>query len=122
MKVLIVDDSKFIREVYKLELNQENIEVVVAEDGEKGLELAKTAKPDVILLDMMLPGIDGFEVIEKLKSDPELSKIAIVVFSSLRQQSDIDKALKRGVLKYLPKDEYTPKKVAAELKSVLKAK
>lgn len=119
MRILIIDDSKFIRTVYKSELNQENIEVELAETGEEGLEKARTAKPDVILLDMMLPGIDGFEVLERLKNDSGLRKIPVVVFSTLSQQSDIEEALKRGAVKYLPKDDYTPKKVAEELKQIL---
>ena len=69
----------------------------------------------------MLPGIDGFEVLEKLKANPELEKIAVVVFSTLSQASDIKKALARGAVKYLPKNDYTPKRVAAELKQILKS-
>ena len=119
MKVLIIDDDKFIRTVYESELHQENIEVELAEDGEKGLEKARSVKPDLILLDMILPGMSGFELLEKLKADDELKKIPVVVFSSLNQQSDIDEAVKLGAVKYLPKDTHSPSQIVEEIKKIL---
>ncbi len=119
MKVLIIDDDKFIRTVYQSEFNQENIEAEVAENGEAGLEKAKSGKPDLILLDMMLSEKDGFEVLGELKSDTSLKSIPVIVFSSLNQQSDIDEAMKLGAVKYLPKDAYSPKQIVEEAKKIL---
>jgi CheY-like chemotaxis protein len=118
MKVLIIDDDKFIREVYKSELNQENIEVELAESGEEGLEKVKSLKPDLILLDMILPGKSGFDILGELQTDAELKKIPVIVFSSLSQQSDIDEANKLGCSRYLPKDNYSPKQIVDEIKKI----
>jgi two-component system, OmpR family, response regulator VicR len=114
MKVLIIDDDNFIRTVYKSALNQENIEVEVAADGDEGLAKAKQFKPDAILLDMILPKKDGFEVLKGLKS----KKIPTIVFSSLHQQGDIDEALRLGAMKYLPKDQYSPGQIIDEIKKL----
>ncbi|MEK7453104.1 MAG: response regulator [Patescibacteria group bacterium] len=122
MKVLIIDDDNFIREVYKSELNQENIEVELAESGEVGLEKVKSIKVDLILLDMMLPQKSGFDVLTELKKDAELSKIPVIVFSSLSQQSDIDEAKRLGCLMYLPKDTYSPNQIVDEIKKIILGK
>jgi len=119
MKVLIIDDDKFTRTVYESELHQENIDAVLAEDGERGLALARESKPDLILLDMILPKKSGFEVLEDLQRDPELQNIPVVIFSSLRQQHDIDEAMKLGAVQYLPKDSHSPKQIVEEIKKIL---
>ena len=118
MRVLIIDDDKLIRTIYKFKLSQENIVVELAESGEAGLEKVKSSKPDLILLDMILPGEDGFNVLKKLKSNPESKKIPVIVFSALSQQSDIDEAMKLGATKYLPKDKYSPEQIIEEIKKI----
>ncbi|MBI5306339.1 response regulator [Candidatus Wolfebacteria bacterium] len=119
MKVLIIDDDKFIRTVYESQLQQENIDVELAPDGESGLVKAKSAKPDLILLDMILPQKDGFEILKELKANSNLKNIPVVVFSSLSQQNDIDEAFKLGAIKYLPKDTYSPAQIVEEIKNIL---
>ena len=116
MKILIIEDDKFIRTVYKSQFNQENFEVELAQDGEEGWQKIIDTKPDLILLDMILPKKDGFSILEDLQKDEELQKIPVIVFSALSQQSDIDKAMKLGAKKYLPKDQYTPKQIIEEIK------
>ena len=119
MKVLIIDDDKFIRTIYASSLKQENINVVTAANGEKGLETAKTEKPNLILLDMILPGKHGLDVLKEIKTVPELAKIPVVIFSSLNQQTDIDQATALGAIKYLPKDQLSPDQIIAEIKKLL---
>ena len=116
MRVLIIDDNKFIRTVLKFKLSQENIITGLAESGEVGLEKVKSLKPDLILLDIILPGKNGFEILKKLKSDPDLKKIPVFVFSALNQPNDIEEAMKLGAMKYLPKTEYSAEQIIDEIK------
>lgn len=118
MKVLLIDDDNFIRKIYKFELSKENIEVDLAESAEIGLEKIKSSKPDLILLDMMLPGKNGFDVLSELQADEELKKIPVIVFSSLSQESDIKKAMDLGCAKYLPKDTYSTNEIIGEIKNI----
>lgn len=119
MKVLIVDEDKFIRTVYKSELNRENIEVETVADGSDVISQAKKIQPDLILLDVILPGENGFVILENLKNDSDLKNIPVIVFSCLSQQSDIDKAMKLGATKYLPKNKYSLSQVVGEIKKIL---
>lgn len=119
MKVLIIDDDKFIQTVYESELHQENIEVFLANDGVEGLELAKKEKPDVILLDLIMPHMDGFIFLRECKKAPKLKKIPVIVSTALEQQRDIDEVMGLGALKYLPKDQYSPNQVIEEIKKTL---
>ncbi|MDD4625099.1 MAG: response regulator [Candidatus Paceibacterota bacterium] len=119
MKVLIVDDDKFVQAVYKSGFIKERIEVDLAQDGEEGLEKARKALPDLILLDLIMPRLDGFDFLEEAKKDPALKKIPVIVFSVLSQQSDIDKALELGAFKYMAKDIYMPNQIIEEAKKML---
>jgi len=118
MKVLLIDDDNFIRKIYKFELSKENIEVDLAESAEIGLEKVKFSKPDLILLDMMLPGKNGFDVLSELQADEEFKKIPVIVFSSLSQENDIKKAMDLGCVKYLPKDTHSTDKIISEIKDI----
>jgi DNA-binding NarL/FixJ family response regulator len=86
--------------------------------AQEGLEKVKSLKPDLILLDMILPGKSGFDILGELQTDAELKKIPVIVFSSLSQQSDIDEANKLGCSRYLPKDNYSPKQIVDEIKKI----
>lgn len=119
MKVLIIEDDKVISTVYESELHQENIEVDVAQNGEEGLEKARKSKPDLILLDMILPRKNGFEVLEELKKDKMLNKIPVVVSSALSQKVDIDEAMKLGAYKYLSKENFSQKQIIREVVNIL---
>lgn len=119
MKILIIDDEKFVQAIYKSGFVKEQIDVDLAKDGKDGLEKAKQSPPDIILLDLIMPEMDGFEFLEEAKKDEDLKKIPVVVFSALSQQSDIDKALSLGALKYMAKDIYMPNQIIEEVKKIL---
>jgi DNA-binding response OmpR family regulator len=119
MKVLIIEDDNFIRTLYESELHQENIEVELAADGEEGLNKAKKVKPDLILLDLILPKKNGFEVLEILKKDEKLKKIPVVILSALSQKVDIDEAMKLGAIRYLTKEDYSQKQITKEILDIL---
>jgi DNA-binding response OmpR family regulator len=118
-KILVVEDDKFLRKVISLKLDREGYEVSEAVDGEKGAEKIKKEKPDLVLLDLILPGIDGFEVLSKVKTDPVLSKIPIIILSNLGQKDDIEKGLKMGANDYLVKAHFTPDEIITKIKLIL---
>jgi len=118
-KVLIIEDDKFLRELMAQKLIKENYEVSEAIDGEEGLQKIKEEKPDLILLDLILPGIDGFQILSQLKSDPALSAIPVIILSNLGQREDIEKGLNLGAVDYLIKAHFTPGEIIDKVKNVL---
>ncbi len=118
-KILIVEDDKFLRELISKKLTNENYQTVAAETGEIGLKMAQEEKPGLILLDLILPGIDGFGVLTKLKDDPSTASIAVIILSNLGQREDIERGLKLGAADYLVKAHFTPNEIIGKIKNVL---
>lgn len=119
-KILVVEDDRFLRELISQKLLKEGYDIVEAVDGEKGIELARSEKPDLILLDLILPGIDGFEVLARIKSDPEASMAPVIILSNLGQKDDIEKGLKMGATDYLIKAHFTPAEIVEKIRAVIK--
>ena len=118
--ILIIEDDKFLRELITRKLLNEAYEVSEAVDGEEGIKKIKEEKPDLILLDLILPGIDGFEVLSKKKEDPALASIPVIILSNLGQKDDVEKGLKMGAVDYLIKAHFTPGEIIEKIKVVLK--
>ena len=118
--ILIIEDDKFLRELIAQKLIKENFEVFEAVDGEEGIKKIKSKKPDLILLDLILPGIDGFEVLSRMKEDPTLTSIPVIILSNLGQKEDVEKGLKLGVADYLIKAHFTPGEIVDKVKAALK--
>lgn len=104
-KILFVDDDNFLRKVYQSELSEHNYEVIVAEDGEQGLHMALTEDPDLVILDMIMPKMNGFEVLTAMQNDLKARDIPVIILSNLGQEDDIRKGLDLGAVDYLVKDE-----------------
>ncbi|MFA6376733.1 MAG: response regulator [Candidatus Paceibacterota bacterium] len=119
-KILIVEDDKFLRELIVRKLTNENYDVVEAVDGEQGLQKTKEDKPDLILLDLILPGIDGFEVLAQKKEDPFIASIPVIVLSNLGQKEDVDKGLSLGATDYLIKAHFTPGEIIEKVRNIIK--
>ena len=119
-KILIVEDDKFLRELISQKLLKEGYDIVEAVDGEKGIESANKEKPYLVLLDLILPGIDGFEVLAKLKADPKLSNIPVIILSNLGQKIDIEKGIEMGAVDFLIKAHFTPGEIVEKIDAVLK--
>lgn len=119
-KILIIEDDKFLRELIGQKLLKEGYDIVEAVDGEKGIKSIKDEKPDLVLLDLILPGMDGFEVLTKVKEDAEISQIPVIILSNLGQKDDIEKGLKMGAVDYLIKAHFTPGEIIDKIKIVLK--
>ncbi len=118
-KILVVEDDKFLREMISRKLDKEGYEVIQAMDGEKGEEAIKKEKPDLVLLDLILPGIDGFEVLERTKKDPELSEIPVIILSNLGQKNEVERGLNLGAIDFLIKAHFTPAEIILKIKEVL---
>src|SRR5580698_4990329 len=118
VKILLVDDSKPILHANQRVLIKAGYEVVCAEDGESALALAREHKPDLILLDMILPKLSGPEVLQHLKSEPATSEIPVVVLSSLSEKNR-EKLLEAGAEEYLEKNLLMPEKGVNLLPKVL---
>lgn len=103
MKILLVEDDKFFREFYAYKLKERNIEVGQAGDGEEALKIIPEFMPDLILLDLIMPKKDGFEVLSDLSHDPALCQIPVLVFSTLGQEKDVERARFLGAKGYINK-------------------
>ena len=119
--ILIVEDDRFLRELIYQKLSNENFNVSEAVDGEEGIKKIKEEKPDLVLLDLILPGIDGFEVLSRAKQDPDekINKIPIIILSNLGQKEDIEKGTKLGATDYLVKAHFTPGEIIEKVRTIL---
>ena len=118
--ILIVEDDKFLRELIAQKLVKEGYEISEAIDGEEGIKKIKEEKPSLVLLDLILPGIDGFEILSKMKEDPALAQIPVIILSNLGQKEDVERGLKLGAVDYLIKAHFTPGEIIEKVKNVLK--
>jgi len=118
--ILIIEDDKFLRELVAQKLLKEDYDVVEAVDGEEGVRKIKEEKPDLVLLDLILPGIDGFEVLTRMGKDPEIASIPVIVLSNLGQKEDVERGLKLGAKDYLIKAHFTPGEIIEKIKKYLK--
>ncbi|MCK4473947.1 response regulator [Candidatus Parcubacteria bacterium] len=119
-KILIIEDDRFLRELITRKLTQEDFNVSEAVDGEEGIKKLKKEKADLVLLDLILPGIDGFEVLSQAKKDPEISSIPIIILSNLGQKDDVEKGMKLGANGYLIKAHFAPGEIIEKIKTILK--
>ena len=117
--VLVVEDDQFLRDLIVKKLEDEGFKTAQAVDGEEGLRLIRENKPDIILLDLILPGIDGFEVLKQTKADPVISSIPIVILSNLGQKDDVDRGMELGAKDYLIKAHFTPGEIVQKVKEIL---
>lgn len=119
VKVLLVEDDNLIQEMYETILKLRNFEVELASDGVEGLEKTRALKPDVILLDVMMPKMNGLEMLEKLKNDPQIRDIPVIMLSNLADDEHIRQALSLGALQYIIKSEHVPKEIADMVEQTL---
>lgn len=119
-KILLVEDDKFLSEMYVTKLIESGFDVETAGDGQEALEKVTQYGPDLILLDIVLPKIDGFEVLQTLKKNVQTKDIAVVALTNLGQKEEVEKGLKLGAIDYVIKAHFTPTEVVAKVKKILK--
>ena len=117
--ILFIEDESALQKTFGEILTQEGYQMVSALDGEVGLRLAKGKKPDLILLDLILPKIHGFDVLKKLKEENETRDIPVIVLTNLERLEDVGKVLELGAAAYLVKANYTLEEVIEKIKKVL---
>lgn len=117
-KILLADDEEDIKAVVSLFLQSKGYEVVTAFDGLAAIDMAKTEKPDLILLDVMMPVVNGYEVCERLKADEQTRSIPIVMLSAMAQSESVDKGLSAGAADYVTKP-FEPSHLEAVIQRIL---
>jgi CheY-like chemotaxis protein len=118
-KILIIEDDPLMSRMYQKIFKFEGFEVDFAGDGEAGLDKIRTGKPTLVLLDIMMPKMNGLEVLDKVKLDPETKDIPIIMLTNLAGTQDAEAALEKGAVKYIIKSEYEPKAVVNMVKEIL---
>lgn len=118
-KVLIVEDDAFILGMYVKKLQHEQCATLVATDGERGLETARVERPDIILLDILLPRMDGLFVLEQLKRDPATRDIPVIILSNLNDEKVIEKGYALGAAAFVVKAHNEPAEVVEKVKRVI---
>lgn len=119
-RVLVVEDDQFLRELLERKLKSEGFAVETAIEGESALAKVKSFTPEIVLLDVILPGVDGFSILEQLKADPTLVGIPVVMLTNLGQKDDVEKGMKLGAVGYLVKAHFTPGDIVEKVKETLK--
>jgi DNA-binding response OmpR family regulator len=118
-RVLLVEDEPALSDIYKTRLEMDGYAVTTAFDGIAGFAAAVHDAPDVILLDVMLPGKDGFAVLTDLKANPVTERIPVIILSNLGQDYEVQRGKKLGANRFLTKANLTPNEVSREVASVL---
>ncbi len=118
-KVLIVEDDPLMSRMYQKIFSFEKYEVEVAADGEEGLTKATSSNPTIILLDVMMPKMNGLQVLEKLKADANTKNIPVIMLTNLAGQQDAESALSKGAVKYIVKSEHDPKEITNMVKEII---
>lgn len=118
-KVLIVDDDQFLLDMYALKFRESGFDVDVAENGKKAIQKVEEFKPDVILLDVVMPAVDGFEVLSEVKEKKLVPGVKVIMLTNLGQKDDTERGMALGADDYIVKAHFTPTEVVDRVKSIL---
>src|SRR4030042_3598237 len=121
-KILLVEDYKTIQQLYRNKLTLEQYQVITADNGMEAIKILSQEKPDIILLDLMMPVMDGYKVLQVIKTDPKLSGIPVLVFSAKGQPEEVEKALNLGASGYIVKATTKPNEVVEQIRKALSQK
>lgn len=117
--ILLIEEDAFLLEIYKKKFEMEKFKVTVARDGEAGLKAIQKKGPDVVVLDIVIPKMDGFMVLEHAKKNPQTAKIPIIIMTNLGQTHDVEKGFALGAFDYLIKTHNQPTEVIDAVKKAL---
>jgi DNA-binding response OmpR family regulator len=122
MKILIVDDDEFLLEMYALKFKEAGFELDVARTGKDAIDKAHTFVPDIVLLDIVLPEMDGYEVLQSMRREKEGKKMFIVMLTNLGQKDDAERSIRLGADDYVVKAHFTPSEVVRKVQKLLQKK
>ncbi|MCK4919043.1 MAG: response regulator [Candidatus Pacebacteria bacterium] len=118
-KVLIIEDDVYISEMYKIKFESENYKTVITNNGSEVINLIKKEKPNIILLDIVMPVMDGFDVLKIIKSNKKFNNIPVVMLTNLSQKESIERVFELGAKGYIVKSHFTPSEVVKKVKDIL---
>ena len=121
-KIVVAEDDQFLSNAYRVKLTKEGFEVKMVGDGQELMNLLKTYRPDIIILDLLMPVKDGFEAIKEIKASPSLKNIPVIIASNLGQKNDIDQGKALGASDYIIKSDLSLEDLVAKIKSLLGTK
>lgn len=119
VKILIIEDEELIIRLLQRKLVSVGYEVTVATNGEEGLAKMKEIRPDMVLCDIVMPKVSGFEVLEAMSKDEELKKLPVMIISNSGQPAELDRAKRYGVKGWLVKTEFDPREVVEKVAAIL---
>jgi DNA-binding response OmpR family regulator len=120
-KILFIEDDPLINKIYSTRLKTDGYEVFTAENGEEGLKMAEDNNPDIIILDIMMPRVDGFAVLEKLRNDERFKLKPIIMYSNLNNEDEIKRAKQMGVTEFVIKANLSPTQMVTKIKQYIEA-
>jgi len=118
-KILIVEDEEYLLDMYKMKFTSAGYDVTTAVNGVEGLELASTGKFDLVLLDLIMPKMNGYQVLDELRSNEATKNLPVYILSNLGQGSEIDQGLNHGANGYLVKSSFTPSQLLEQVEQLL---
>lgn len=118
--ILLVEDDPFLVDIYTTKLKDSGFLVETATDGASGLRKLKEKEFDLLVLDIVLPHIDGWQILKEIEGDEKFKNLKVVIFSNLGQKEEVEKGLKMGAVKYFIKAHYTPSELVEEIKKILR--
>ncbi len=118
--ILLVEDDAFVSDIYQTKLKQEGYQVEVAENGLEALKIMQKVTPHLILLDVVMPYMDGMEVLKKLKENENWKNIPVVLLTNLSEKEKVEEGLSTGAIDYLIKSHFTPSEVVDKIKSLIR--
>lgn len=118
-KILIIEDDSYISDMYRIKLENSGYEVIIASDGIEGFKALEKQKPNVILLDIVMPKMDGFNVLKMIKNDSNFKNIPVILLTNLGQEENVKRGFELGAVSYIIKAHFTPSEVVEKIKGVL---
>ncbi|PIV51890.1 response regulator [Candidatus Falkowbacteria bacterium CG_4_9_14_3_um_filter_36_9] len=122
IKVLVVEDDEFLRQLVGRKLGDAGFDIKTAIDAQNAFNVLKDFKPDIILLDLILPGLDGFQILTKIKKDKSIADVPVIILSNLGQKEDVDKAMALGATDFLVKAYFTLDEIVKKIYNILDKK
>ncbi len=118
-KILLVEDDVFVQDIYNLKLKQEGFDVTCATNGVEAIKYLEEDLPDLVLLDMVMPYMDGIEVLEKIQKKEEWKNLKIIMLTNLSEKDRVNEILERGVNDYIIKSHFTPSEVVEKIRAAI---